>query len=295
MLKSYDELIGKQFGCLLVTKILDGRDHRGLARVECKCACGATVFYGVWAIKQTKQTYCKSCKTLSPLHITKHPLYSTWRGIKGRCNNQNNDNYKNYGGRGITICDEWVNNPKVFIDFMVSLGWEKNLEIDRINVNGNYEPSNVRLATRMQNSRNTRGRGGRTSKYKGVVWSKKSKTWKAQITCNLKTIPLGTFNDELQAAYAYDIKAKELFKEFAYLNFPDLDYTTISLIYKSPKQSKSGYVGVAKHQKKWSATLYHKWVGVYDTKEEAARAVDRKRIELGGNLKKLNFPLETYQ
>ena len=88
--------------------------------------------------------------------LTKHPLYKVWQDMKTRCYNNNNVNYKNYGGRGIIVCEEWLNDPKAFYDFALSHGWSKDLTIDRIDNNGNYEPNNCHFITRAENNRNQR-------------------------------------------------------------------------------------------------------------------------------------------
>jgi hypothetical protein len=82
-------------------------------------------------------------------------LYYIWRGMRQRCTNTNNEGYKNYGGRGIRVCEEW----KEYIDFKnwaLLNGYSKDLTIDRKNTNGNYEPSNVRWATKTEQTRNRR-------------------------------------------------------------------------------------------------------------------------------------------
>ena len=79
-----------------------------------------------------------------------------WIGIKQRCLNKNNKSYKNYGGRGITICKDWENNYKSFQEWAIQNGYKPNLSIDRINNNGDYEPHNCRWTTRLEQNRNTR-------------------------------------------------------------------------------------------------------------------------------------------
>lgn len=88
--------------------------------------------------------------------ISKHPAYPVWMNMRNRCFNPDNLGYKNYGGRGITVCDLWENSSMAFINWCEDNGYKKGLEIDRINNNGNYEPSNCRFVTRKVNSRNRR-------------------------------------------------------------------------------------------------------------------------------------------
>jgi hypothetical protein len=74
--------------------------------------------------------------------------------MKKRCYNKKVDKYKNYGARGITVCDEWLNSFEVFCDWCLNNGWQEQLQIDRIDVNGNYCPSNCRMITKVENGFN---------------------------------------------------------------------------------------------------------------------------------------------
>lgn len=78
-------------------------------------------------------------------------LYNTWVCMKNRCFNPNKDNYKYYGGRGITICKEWKNSFQLFYDWAITYGHKKGLEIDRENNSGNYCPENCRFITHTEN------------------------------------------------------------------------------------------------------------------------------------------------
>ena len=94
--------------------------------------------------------------------------------------------------------------------------------VDHINHNGlDNRKANLRLVTAGQNCWNARKRYGCTSKYKGVSWNKSARKWQARIAYKRKWTFIGYFDDELSAAKAYDVKARELFGDFAYLNFPD--------------------------------------------------------------------------
>lgn len=112
----------------------------------------------------------------------KHPAYSSWRGMKSRCYNPRNPKYDQYGGRGITVCDRWL---KDFWAFANDIGPRPDgSTLDRINVNGNYEPSNCRWADRYIQARNVRRKlNGHVSNIQHIRPNcKLSKSWSAQIT-----------------------------------------------------------------------------------------------------------------
>lgn len=86
----------------------------------------------------------------------RHRLYSIWNNMISRVECENSPQYKYYGGRGIAVCKEWRNNYLAFKDWAINNGYNDNLTIDRIDVNGNYEPNNCRWITQKQQSRNMR-------------------------------------------------------------------------------------------------------------------------------------------
>jgi hypothetical protein len=87
--------------------------------------------------------------------LAKTPIYDTWHGMKRRCYETTHKNYSQYGGRGIVVCDEWL-DVSVFSEWAFSNGYKKGLQIDRIDNNGNYEPSNCRFVTSRANNNNRR-------------------------------------------------------------------------------------------------------------------------------------------
>lgn len=148
-------------------------------------------------------------------------LYNIWCGMKSRCYLPSEKAYKNYGGRGIRVCDEWRKSFVEFREWAVSAGYQDHLEIDRRNVNGDYTPNNCRWVTTHQQKTNRRKQDGMTSQYKGVSRRNGREGWRATIAYSGKQHCLGTFNDERDAAIAYDEKARELHGEFAHCNFPE--------------------------------------------------------------------------
>lgn len=138
-------------------------------------------------------------------NLSNHRLYNIWANMKNRCNNKESKNYKNYGGRGISVCDEWINNFILFYNWSLENGYKNDLTIDRINHFGNYEPSNCRWVNREVQNQNTRKLySHNTSGYRGVYFNKKSNSWKSQISIDGKQRSLGYFNTALDGALAYD-------------------------------------------------------------------------------------------
>lgn len=85
-----------------------------------------------------------------------HPLYFTYQRMKNRCYKQTDPDYRNYGGRGITVCDEWINSVSAFAVWAITHNWKPGLTLDRENVNGNYCPTNCRFVTAKVSANNTR-------------------------------------------------------------------------------------------------------------------------------------------
>jgi hypothetical protein len=101
--------------------------------------------------------------------LCKHPLYRTFMHIKDRCYNKNDKRYIHYGKRGIILCKEWKNNPKLFIEWCLNNGYKKNLSLDRIDNNGNYEPNNCRFITQKEQLNNRRNNVFISSKNKTMT------------------------------------------------------------------------------------------------------------------------------
>ena len=155
----FEDLTGKTFNRLTVIKRTEVEKKE--VYYLCKCTCGnEKIIRG----KDLKYNKIKSCGCLNKEKTTerntKHSLrhtriYRIWLLMKNRCLNSKYHLFKNYGRRGITICDEWKNDFVKFYNWSMANGYKDDLTIDRINVNGNYEPSNCRWATKLQQQRNT--------------------------------------------------------------------------------------------------------------------------------------------
>ncbi len=85
-----------------------------------------------------------------------HPIYRVWQSMKRRCDSPKIKNYRHWGGRGIIVCDGWLNSFLIFCNWALDNGWREGLSLDRINNDGNYEPSNCRFITQADNNRNSR-------------------------------------------------------------------------------------------------------------------------------------------
>lgn len=168
------DLVGKRFGKLVVISRSDdyvSPSGGRLVRWLCQCDCGNTAIVnaGTLARGDTKSCGCLRTEFLKEKNLGnfKHGgshdrLYKVYLNMKSRCYNQNNDSYKYYGGRGIKICDEWLNSYIEFKRWAYSAGYDEDAyhgecTIDRIDVNGNYEPQNCRwvsMAVQCKNKRN---------------------------------------------------------------------------------------------------------------------------------------------
>src|SRR3989304_7015837 len=119
--------------------------------------CGRVVERRLCNGLKAKSCGCFKKRTRKLMHGGTHTrLHSVWTDMKQRCNNPNNKSYKNYGGRGITICPEWTNDYISFRDWALNNGYQEGLQINRINNNKNYEPNNCNFVTHKENSRNRR-------------------------------------------------------------------------------------------------------------------------------------------
>ena len=130
-------------------------------------------------------------------------IYMTWSNMKMRCYNKNFKQYKDWGGRGITVCDEWKDS---FIAFYNDMGDkpDKNYSLDRIDNDKGYCKDNCRWTNRVEQSRNTRTSNRNTSGFKGVNWFEGRKKWQVRISINKKSKHIG-----LYSSYEDAVKARK--------------------------------------------------------------------------------------
>lgn len=157
------ELKDRRFNRWVVINKSDRRDKSGRIYWNCICDCGNNreVIGNLLITDHSKSCGCyqsdlmRLMLTTHGMSNSKNPLYEIWRGIKGRCYNKNNNAYKDYGGRKITMCDEWKNDFQKFYEDMKE-GYQEGLTIEREKVNGNYEKSNCCWKTKTEQTKNKR-------------------------------------------------------------------------------------------------------------------------------------------
>lgn len=152
------DLSDQKFGRLLVQT--QAPSISGNSRWNVRCDCGT--LKTVWGndLKRGKVVSCGchrdeiNSARLKKHGMSQHPAYASWRSMLARCGDPTEPGYPLYGGRGITVCDRWSTFEAFWLD--MAPGWRPRLSLDRIDSNGNYEPSNVRWATAKEQGRNRR-------------------------------------------------------------------------------------------------------------------------------------------
>ena len=164
-------LAGKRFGRLIVLEKCGSIKKKGYSRSIwlCRCDCGKEVTTNTVMLTSGHKQSC-GCLLNEAIHRPRGPrpdikprisaairkewqaLRAIWKGMKYRCYNENCEEYHRYGGRGIKICDDWFKSSKYFAEWALQNGYKLGMSIDRINNDGNYEPSNCQFLTRGENA-----------------------------------------------------------------------------------------------------------------------------------------------
>lgn len=187
------DLSGLRFGRYYV--ICFSEKKRSDTYYYCLYQCGkvrSVRGYGLFT-GHSKSCGCYSIDRQTTHGMTKTPTYNTWKSMITRCYDENQTSYPNYGGRGITVCEEWKNID----NFIRDMGYRPsmNYSLDRKDVNGNYEPSNCKWSTPSEQSRNKRTMKNNKSGRSGVRYYEDIKKWRAEIGVNGKKITLGFFSE----------------------------------------------------------------------------------------------------
>ena len=148
---------GQKFGRLTVIK--EVKDQKLGKAYKCVCDCGnlATVIGSNLVSGNTRSCGCLHNEGNNKKHkLSYTKLYRVYYGMKARCYDEHHQYYAHYGGRGIKICQEWLDNNKTFFDWAMENGYQENLTIDRIDADGDYEPNNCRWVSILEQVRNRR-------------------------------------------------------------------------------------------------------------------------------------------
>lgn len=153
------DLTGLKLGRILVVGKTENRTRQGNVIWECHCDCGEILYKSAKHLAESKFLYgCKKCRDSKRDPYKDRKLYRVWINMKKRCSNKSD---MAYGGRGITVCDEWANDFFIFRDWAYENGYNKHAKhfectIDRINYDGNYEPQNCRWISMSEQNCNKR-------------------------------------------------------------------------------------------------------------------------------------------
>ena len=161
------EKVGDKINYWTITRIFTEYKYgQNITFCDVRCDCGNNSTVKLTAVRNGKSKSCGCYRDkmssiraseLTKTHdLSKHPIYRVWTGMRSRCKYPSSSSYKNYGGRGIKVCDEWEKDFIIFYNWAIVNGWKEGLQLDRINNDGNYEPSNCQFVSRKENIDNRR-------------------------------------------------------------------------------------------------------------------------------------------
>lgn len=255
------DLVGNKYGKLIVLEYSYTKAKKRYWK--CQCDCGSIVYIPTINLTSGNTKSCGCLKhEIKSNYIhgkQKTRLYHIWQGMKSRCLNPNSIKFKNYGGRGIKICEEWKNNFMSFYNWAIENSYNTNKTraeqtLDRINNNDDYKPSNCRWTTHSQNCRNRNNNAYLTKD--GV--SKTIVEWSEELNLNSKII-------------------YERAKKYTDIN----DILSQENLTRKKHLSNTGEFGISKTKRgKFIVYIKHKYIGQYKTLSEAIQ----KREEVVKNV-----------
>lgn len=193
------DLTGQKFEHLTVIKRAQENTKHGRAQWICKCDCGKEIVTSGNCLLRGHTKSC-GCTRKYNTNLYKHGLSKTrlhriWRAMKDRCYNSENSHYYLYGGCGITICDEWLNDFVSFYNWSINNGYSENLSIDRIDSDKNYCPENCRWTTDIVQANNKR-----TNK----LFTLNGKTQSLADWCRETGVKYGDAQNRLNYGYSFE-------------------------------------------------------------------------------------------
>lgn len=189
--KSFKDLKGKRFGEWTVLD-LSGKNKYNQRLWKCKCSCGeiaevtSGVLLGGYSRSCRDCAYKKKGENQKTHGMSRNRIYKIYQGVLNRCNNKNNYSFEHYGGRGIMVCDKWSGEHgfENFYKWAIENGYSEELTIDRIDVNGNYEPDNCRWVDMKAQANNRRNNVS-------IMYNGKNQTlaqWSEELGINFYTL-----------------------------------------------------------------------------------------------------------